>query len=156
MLPCWTVTWLQGLFHTSWRSLWLDISKGFISRNQVCSRKDPVLEREEALLQSRSYTFSRQKKSKVIIALDEPRSQATDTGLSERDRSSSIFLCSLAIPTSPPPRKTYKSHVFRLGMSTNIAKHTFPESLENSSKYLVFTFLGSVIYKLRILRTSKL
>lgn len=156
MLPCWIVTWLQGLFHTSWRSLWLDVSKGFISRNQVCSRKDPVLEREEALLQSRSYTFSRQKKSKVIIALDEPRFQATDTGLSERDRSSSIFLCSLAIPTFPPPRKTYKSHVFRLGMSTNIAKHTFPESLENSSKYLVFTFLGSVIYKLRILRTSKL
>lgn len=153
MLPCWTVTWLQGLFHTSWRSLWLDISKGFISRS---SRKDPVSEREEALLQSRSYTFSRQKKSKVIIALDQPRSQATDTGLSERDRSSSIFLCSLAIPTSPPPRKKYKSRVLRLGMSTNIANHTFPESLENSSKYLVFTFLGSVIYKLRILRTSKL
>lgn len=156
MLPCWTVTWRQGLFHASWRSLGLDISKGFISRNQVCSRKDPVLEREDALLQSRSYTFSRQKKSKVIIALDQPRSQATDTGLSERDRSSSIFLCSLAIPTSPPQKKGNKSRVFRLGMSTNIAKHTFPESLENSYKYLVFTFLGSVIYKLRILRTSKL
>ena len=135
MLRCCIVTRLQGLFHTLWRSLWLDISKGFISRNQVCSRKDPVLEREEALLQSRSDTFSRQKKSKVITSFPGYRHRTLRTRFRDIERSSSIFQCSLTIPTSPPPRKKYKSRVFRLGPVNKYCK-TSKYVSRNSRKQL--------------------
>ena len=71
-----------------------------------------ALEREETLLQSRSDTFSREKKSKFIMALDQPRSQATGTDFSERDfeilkdRLQSFCTDSLLLsPHHPAPQK---------------------------------------------------